>query len=49
MIGTVSKDPEMVALCRRRADAFINGWRDWQKQEPRVFEDTVIGEADMAK
>ncbi len=49
VIGTVSKDPEMVALCRRRADAFINGWRDWQKQEPRVFEDTVIGEADMAK
>jgi dienelactone hydrolase len=49
VIGTVSKDPEMVALCRRQADAFISGWRDWQKQEPRVFEDTAIKDADMAK
>ena len=49
VIGTVSKDPEMVALCRKQAEAFINGWRDWQKQEPRVFEDTAIEDADMAK
>ncbi|MGO9231459.1 MAG: prolyl oligopeptidase family serine peptidase [Bryobacteraceae bacterium] len=49
VVGTISKDPEMVALCRKKADAFINGWRDWQKQEPRVFEDTEIEEADMAK
>ncbi|HEY1221190.1 MAG: prolyl oligopeptidase family serine peptidase [Bryobacteraceae bacterium] len=49
VIGTISKDPEMVALCRKKAEAFINGWRDWQKQEPRVFEDTEIKDADMAK
>ena len=49
VIGTVSKDPEMVALCRKKADTFINTWRDWQKQEPRVFLDTDIKDADMAK
>ena len=49
VIGTVSKDPEMVALCRKKAEAFLNGWRDWQKQEPRVFEDTAIQDADIAK
>jgi len=49
VIGTVSKDPEMVALCRQKADTVIGGWRDWQKQEPRVFQDTEIKDADMAK
>jgi len=49
VIGTVSKDPEMAALCRRKAETFINGWRDWQKQEPRVFEDTAMKDADVAK
>lgn len=49
VIGTASKDPEMVALCRQKAAAFIEGWRDWQKQEPRVFQDTEIKDADMAR
>jgi dienelactone hydrolase len=49
VIGTVSKDPEMVALCRKKADSFIAAWRDWQKQSPRVFQDTEIKDADMAK
>ena len=49
VIATVSKDPEMVALCRKKADTFINTWRDWQKQEARVFLDTGIKDADMAK
>lgn len=49
VVGTVSKDPDMVALCRKKADAFINAWREWQKQEPRVFEDTRITDAEMAK
>jgi hypothetical protein len=46
--GTVSKDPDMVALCRKKAAAFVAAWRDWQKQEPRVFTDTEIKDADMA-
>jgi hypothetical protein len=49
VIGTVSRDPEMVALCSQKAAVFINGWHNWQKQEPRVFKDTEIKDADMAK
>jgi dienelactone hydrolase len=49
VIGTASKDPEMVALCKQKAGAFIDGWREWQKQEPRVFKDTEIKDADMAR
>jgi dienelactone hydrolase len=49
VVGTVSKDPEMVALCRAKASAFVENWREWQKQQPRVFADTAIGEAEMAK
>jgi dienelactone hydrolase len=48
VIGTSSRDPEMVALCNQKASVFINGWRDWQKQEPRVFKDTEIKDADLA-
>ena len=49
VVGTVSKDPEMVALCRAKASAFAGNWHEWQKQQPRVFADTAIGEAEIAK
>lgn len=49
VVGTASKDPEMVALCRQKAATFVDGWRDWQKQEPRVFQDTELTGADMAR
>jgi pimeloyl-ACP methyl ester carboxylesterase len=49
VIGTASGDPEMVTLCSQKAGVFINGWRNWQKQEPRVFKDTEIDDVDMAK
>jgi dienelactone hydrolase len=49
VIGTVAKDPEMVALCQEKAAVFVDSWRDWQKQEPRVFKDTEIGPADVAR
>jgi hypothetical protein len=48
VIGTVSKDPDMAALCRSKAQAFIAAWRDWQKQPLRVFQDTEIKDAEMA-
>src|ERR1035441_1467409 len=38
----------MAALCRNKAQAFIAAWRDWQKQSPRVFQDTEIKDAEMA-
>jgi hypothetical protein len=49
VIGTSAKDPQMAEMCAQKARAFVDNWRDWQKQEPRVFKDTEIGEADMAR
>lgn len=49
VIGTTAKDPEMKELIRERANRFVDTWKDWQKQPPRVFLDTEIGEADLAK
>lgn len=49
VIGTTSKDPQMVETCRQKAKALIDDWRDWQKQEPRVFQDTEIKDAAMAR
>ncbi len=49
VIGTVSKDPAMAEVCRQKALAFVDSWRDWQKQPPRVFKDTEILDADLAR
>lgn len=49
VVGTISKDPDMVSLCQEKARAFVGFWQDWQKQMPRVFKDTEISQADMAK
>ena len=49
VIGTSSKDPDMVALCKEKAQGFVEGWKDWQKMEPRVFLDSEIKDADIAR
>ena len=49
VIGTSSKDPDMVALCKEKAQRFIDAWKDWQKMAPRVFLDSEIGDADLAR
>jgi len=49
VIGTSSKDTEMVLLCRQKAAAFIKSWQEWQKHSPRVFIDTTISDTDAAK
>jgi len=49
VVGTVSKDPEMVQMCRDKADVVIKNWREWQKQEPRVFKDTELNDQDAAR
>jgi len=49
VVGTVSKDPEMVQMCRDKADVVIKYWREFQKQEPRVFKDTELADADAAR
>jgi dienelactone hydrolase len=49
VVGTSSKDPDMVALCKAKAQAFVDAWKDWQKQGPRVFLDTEITETDIQR
>jgi hypothetical protein len=49
VIGTTAKNPEMAQLLRAKADGFIRAWSEWQKYPPRVFEDTKITDADIAK
>lgn len=49
VIGTSSKDPEMVEMCRQKGKALIDAWRDWQKQDPRVFQDSEIKDADLSR
>jgi dienelactone hydrolase len=49
VIGTSSKNPEMVAMCKTKGQALVDGWKDWQKQTPRVFLDTEITDADIRR
>ncbi|HEV7609518.1 MAG TPA: prolyl oligopeptidase family serine peptidase [Steroidobacteraceae bacterium] len=49
VIGTSSKDPDMVKMCRTKAQDFIDAWKDWQKVAPRVFLDSEIGDAEVAR
>jgi hypothetical protein len=49
VIGTTSRDPEMVKALHAQADIFIGAWRAWQKFEPRVFTDTQIKDTDIAR
>jgi dienelactone hydrolase len=49
VIGTTARDPDMKELIRERANRFIDTWKDWQKQPPRVFLDTEISDADLGR
>ena len=49
VVGTTARDPALKALIDTKAQAFVRAWKDWQKFEPRVFKDTEISDADMAK
>ena len=49
VVGTTATDPEMAKRCQQQAKAFIDGWRMWQKHEPRVFNDTEIRATDIAR
>jgi len=42
VVGTTSKDPMMQRICRLRAEAARDQWRQWQKVSPRFFLDTEI-------
>jgi predicted esterase len=49
VIGTSARDPAMVQALREKADSFVEQWRNWQKYPPRVFTDTEITPADIAR
>ena len=39
----------MKEMCRRKAEAAVNFWKQWQRQPPRVFLDSEISDADAAR
>ena len=47
--GTISHDPAMQEMCRRKAQAAADFWRQWQQQPPRMFLDSEISDADAAR
>jgi dienelactone hydrolase len=49
VVGTTAKDAALQALIENKAQGFVRAWKDWQKFEPRVFKDTEISEAEVAK
>lgn len=49
VIGTISDDSLMVKLCRQKAMDFVRGWKEWQKFEPRIFNDNELADEDMKK
>jgi dienelactone hydrolase len=49
VVGTSAKDKAMVEMCAQKGRGFVDNWREWQKQEPRVFKDTEIKDADLAQ
>jgi poly(3-hydroxybutyrate) depolymerase len=49
VVGTIASDQAMRAMCAAKARAFVQAWQAWQHVTPRVFEDTVISDADAAR
>lgn len=49
VVGTTAKDPALREVVGKKAQGFIDAWKDWQKFEPRVFRDTEMSDADIAK
>jgi dienelactone hydrolase len=49
VVGTTSKNPDMVAICKAKAQEFSEAWKEWQKQAPRVFLDTDITDAELER
>jgi dienelactone hydrolase len=49
VVGTSSKDAAMRELLAGKARGFVEAWKNWQKFEPRLFKDSEISDADLAK
>jgi hypothetical protein len=40
--GTSSQDPLMRTFCQEKANTFVDLWRAWQHERPRIFKDSDI-------
>lgn len=49
VVGTSSKDARINDLSRAQGEQFAQNWQEWQKYPPRLFKDTEISDADIAK
>ena len=49
VVGTTAKDPALREVVAKKAQGFVDAWKEWQKFEPRVFKDTEMSDADIAK
>lgn len=49
VIGTSSTDPAMNEICRRKAEAVVTFWKQWQHQAPRVFKDSELSNDDASR
>jgi pimeloyl-ACP methyl ester carboxylesterase len=49
VVGTASTDPLMKEIVRKKADAVVGTWKEWQKQPPRVFQDSDLSDADATR
>ncbi|HET9315375.1 MAG TPA: hypothetical protein VFQ51_07275, partial [Vicinamibacteria bacterium] len=42
VVGTASRDPQMVRVCREKAEALVALWERWQHVRPRVLRDDEV-------
>ncbi len=49
VVGTTSKDAGMRQSIETKTKGFVDAWTEWQKFPPRVFKDTEMSDADIAK
>ncbi len=49
VVGTISPDEAMRAMCEWKGRAFVEYWQVWQHVTPRLFKDTEISDGDAAR
>jgi dienelactone hydrolase len=49
VVGTISKDPALRQSIEAKSKGFVDAWTEWQKFAPRVFKDTEMADADIAR
>lgn len=49
VVGTASSDPLMKEAVRKKGEAIVEVWKQWQRQPPRIFQDSEIPDADAAR